>query len=596
MPHEKDEKSDFLTKVGKWKTESDNGMTSYYNRWARNMRLSKGIFSEEEGSVVSRVRKRSKVFYRKTWAIVWRLLASFYTVFLKDPDAFKIEGRDTINDPKKAKVLHFITQYRYDRLMRKKNLFIKLIWSFKDIADIGNCFGKLIWEFNEELGIDEPDFIPYPGEQMILDLSATTKDKMRYVGFINYQTKEEMEILGYKNIDKAVATAIPSNPVRHVRHFNHKDPLQNPGEKEYPSPGRFYDEEKDRIEKKYEVWEWFWFDEGIVKFAVTNRDQVILQDEERSAYGNRLPLIMGMCLLESHKLLGEGFHEPLEGIQESLNAHLNQRKDNIALTLNQQTFINRFGNVDLQSLSNSRPGAQIMMDDVNAVKDRDIPDVTHNAYNESAADEQMAEEMSGITAGKQGRGNEQKATVAQINFAESNAKIELFTAIVGETFFRDLISTLSYYIQIFETDENVFRIANDTFREKEGVDAPDVYNLDFEADCIINVGLGPVGRQFDIQQSLLAMDRATMANQSTIQLLTTGVIPPDGIRLFDLTAFMEDMLPKLGKKNVEDFFVKIPAATAKEGLEAAKAKQNDGLAGAAQPQAGGDQAGAFGSV
>lgn len=590
----------FLDKVGKWKTESDNGMSSYYNRWARNMKLSKGIFSEEN-STYSSVRKREKIFYRKTWAIVERLLASFYAVFMKDPDVFKIEGRDTKNDPHKAKVLHFMTKYRFDGLMRNKNLFLKIIGCFKDIADLGACFAKPTWEYNEEFGIDEPDFIPYPPEQMILDLTATTKDKMGHVGFINYLTKDEMSMRGYKNVEMAEATVMPNNPLRNIRHFNHNDPLQNPGENEYPSSGRYGGEDKRNITKKYEVWELFWKEKGVIKFAVTNTTRVILKETVDSPYGKKLPLIMGLCLIESHKLLGEGFHEPLEGPQESFNYNLNQRKDNLALSLNGQTFVSRFAGVDMRSLINSRPGNVTMMDDINGVVDRKIPDFTVNAYREAAADESMMQEASGVTAGKQGMETAEKATVAQINFAESNAKIELYNAMVGETFFKDFIATLAYNIQIFETDEDVFRIANDTFREKEKGDVvtEDIYDLDFEANCVINVGLGPVGRQFEIQQNLLAMDRATMANQSMIQLLATGVVPPEGIRLFDLSAFMEDLLPKLGKKNVDDFFLKIPAATALQGLQnAANAKggQNAGLAGAAAPQAGGDQDGAFGSV
>jgi len=320
------ERDPFLDKVLKWKTDSENLRSLYDDRWAANTKLLNGIFTEEEAAK-SRTRGRSKIFFRKIWATTWRLIASFYTTFLRDQDTFKIEGRDTQRDPHKARILHLMTEYRRDVLMREDSLFLKFIWGFQNIVNLGWTVGKLSWEFNT--GKDGPKFVLYPNEQVFPDMTAETKEDMRYIIFENYLQKEEMEELGYDNIDQAEATSVPSNVLRHTRHLNTRDPLQNPGENEYPTAGRYQDERRDAVGAKvYRVWECFYKENGRIKFTVTNEGKVILKEAEDSPYGNRYPCIMGLCLTQAHKLLGEGFPEPLEGPQESYNANINMRKDN----------------------------------------------------------------------------------------------------------------------------------------------------------------------------------------------------------------------------------------------------------------------------
>ena len=547
----------FLDDAQQWYNESENLRSSYDDRWAKNMKLIKGEFPEDEATR-SKVRKRSKVFFRKIWATNWRLVAAFRSAFLGDRDIFKIEGRDTITDPYKAKILHYMTEYRKDVMLRTQSLFVKFIWIFRNIVDLGWAVGKMRWNYNPDLGIDEPEFTVYPNEQVFPDLTADTKENMKYIIFENFLSKSEMEELNYENIDKAEAVSLPSNIVRQTRFSGERDPLQNPGENEYPSAGKYTGQDtKESHLKRYRAWEIFYKKDGKWMFAVTNQDKCILQKSKESPFGKRLPVVMGLCLTEAHKLIGEGFPQPLEGPQESYNANLNQRKDNIALALNKGSIVSRYGNVDLKSLVNSRPGGITLADDINAVKEREIGDVTQSSYMEAAADDSNMEEMSGVTPGVQGMGKESKATVAQINFAQSSAKIDLYISIVAETFVRDFFSLLAYMIQLFETDEKVFRIANEALR-KDSPDVKEIYDLDFEADCIVNVGLGTVGRDMEIKTTLLCMDRAIMANQAMVGLAQTGMVPREGIRLFNLTAFMEELLPMIGKKEIEKYFFMAP--------------------------------------
>lgn len=576
-----DKDKDFLNKIGGFKSESENARSAYDARWSKNIRLIKGIWDDGE-SGTSKVRKhRSKIYFRKIWATSQRMVAAFFASFMRDRDNFKIVGRDTQTDPPRAMVLHKMVEYRRDMMARKNSLFLKFIWAFLDIVNLGWCVGLLTWNYDEERGIDQPEFNLFPVEQVYPDLSAATKDEMDYIIFESYLNMDEMKAMGYKNLDRVEPESLPASQVRSARNYGMQDPLQNPKSTEYPQPGSIADNVNDNIRNVYRVWQCFYKKEGKIMFAVTNTTKAVLQEEEESIYGDRYPAVMGVCLTDPHKMIGEGLPEPLEGPQKSLNTNLNQRKDNISLLLNRETFVSRYGNVDLQSLTNSRPGGITLMDDVNAVKERDMQEVTRSSYLEAQVDESMMQEMSGITPSKMGMEGNVKATVAQINLAEGNAKIDMYSAIVGETFFKDFYSTLAYLIQRFETDEVVFRIANDHLRSQMPGQG-EIYDLNFDADCIVDIGLGNVGREIEIQHTMLAIDRANMANQSSLQMLQLGIAPEGGIKMVNTAEFFVDLLPKLGKKDFERYFYQMQAPPPPDqGMSGGQA-----MTGKNQPQIG----------
>jgi len=574
-----------LDKICKWKTESGDLRSELDRRWTKSMKLVKGIWSSDEPSK-SHVRQKEKTCYRKIHAIKWRFMAAMYQAFLKDLDSFKISGRDTLRDTHKASILQLITEWRRDGMLRTQSLFKQLLCGFANIFDMGVAVAKMTWEYLPEQGKDGPRFKLWPNEQFYPDFFAETKEEMRYCIFESFMTKEDMEAKNYDNIEKALATLPPQSDVRAVRQAGQPDTLQNPQNTEYPEAGKYAEGNKDIVPARHSVLEVFYKEDNKIMFTVVNGDNVVLQQPDESPYGDTYDmLIIGECLLEAHKLIGEDFPSPMEGSAESINYFLNMRKDNIALTLSPQKRVNRFANVDLKALLNQKAGGIVMMDDIDKSTMPEItPDVTRPAYMEAAADEAMMQEISGFTPPISGTiGADIKATVARINYAEANAKIELYIAIVGETFIRDFFSTLARLIQRFETDETIFSIANDTFRQKQqNPFIPDQYDLDFEADCIINVGTSIVGRELEIQQLLLVMDRANMANQSSIQLLTIGAQPPGGVELFNTNYFLKKILNKIGQKDYSEAIYRLSPPP-----QQGQGGQNPSIAGLGQPQIGG---------
>lgn len=571
------------------KSDSSNGRKSYENRWSRNIKISRGIPLEDK-STRSEVRNRSKIYFRKVWSIVWRLVAAFYNAFLRDTINFKLIPVDTIDDPRKAAVLQKIVQYRYRRMMRKDSLFMKHVWSFFDIGNLGLCTGKLCWEYDEQLKKDGPKYVSYAPEQVYLDFRADTKYDMEYYMFENYLSYSQLESNGYQNLEKA-KKASPSNEVRNVRNSGGRDPLQNPGSTEYPAAGSYTEgtSDKDETSGLYVVTECFYKEDGKWKFCVLHGADSYAKDPIDSPYGDSITLILGSCLTDPHKLIGEGFPESMEGPQESFNFNINMRKDNVALALNKPTLIARYGNVDMNALVNRAPGKGILADDINQVKEMDIQDVTRSSYAEGDADVGMMQDVSGITSALDGTSNAGSATETQVNLSQGTAKLDLYTAIVAETYFTDFINTLTELVSRFETDEKIYQVCQDELTSATGIDHSDVYDLDIEADLEILTGLN-IGRDNELRQNFLIMDRAAMYNQTQLALLQSGAVPPEGVKLFNSLAVLEDSLKIAGRKDFSKYFVTIPPPpqqqTPGQKLAGSMPLDNGAMAGMAAPQPG----------
>ena len=574
---------DVLLRLSAWKNESERDRRQHEHRWAKNLRLIKGQLPDNE-SPTSRVRNRSKLFFRKIWSMNWRLVASFYAAFLRDEDEVRVEGRGPEDVWPQAGVLQKMVEYRRDYLRRAKDFFLQLVWGFRDITDLGIGIAVGRWEYEtDESGMvvtDGPDIRIIPPERCLLDLSARTKHQMRFFMWEEYLTKDDLRAERYDNLDQAVPMTPTLSQVAAARQpYATAEVFKS--EHQYPSPGSVGETERKDLGAKYRVIPAFYKYDGKIMFCVWDGDKVIYKKPIPSPYGRHFPIALGLCLAEPHQLIGEGFPESNESPQESINAGINARKDNAALALNRGTIVGRFAGVDLQSLMNSRPGGITLADDPTQVIERQIMDVTQSSYAEVAADEAMMEEMSGVTPPLLGQENTTKATVAQINISQSNAKIELYLAIVGETFMREIYWLLAYLIQQFETDARVFRIANESFRKQVGQPGlPDVLNVDdFEADVIVKVGPGAVNRQAETQNLFLAMDRAIMSNNQMATLAKAGVMPPEGLDIFNTVAFMEEILPKLGIKNPQRFKMRIAPPAQPGG-------QDPSVAGSSVPQIG----------
>jgi len=545
--------------------------TSIEPRAARTMKLMKGI-SIEDTNPKSKITGRNKIYFRKIWSSAWRLLATFYQAFLQDKSKFKIWGRDDENDYLKAKVLQFLTQYHLDRLMRRSSAFKKLLWAFMNCIAPGLAVIKLRWNYNEELKIDEPDFTVYPLEQVALDWEADTVEEMRYACFENYITKDQLEEMGYENIDKIAAVQVPYSVLRATRFVNSQDPVNHATDANayvngatnhnYPEPGEEGAEPtkiESNVNSRYLALECFYKKMGKIYFCVINpTSKVFLKKPAVSPYGRIYPIAVGSMLLESHKFVPESFPEISEGPQESLNFNLNIRKDATLLAMSPGFIYGRFGGVDKQAMSKIFPGFSVAANDPSQVVPIKMADVGQNAYMEAQQDISMIEEESAVSGATLGLSNTGKTGEAQINLSQGSAKLDLYTAIVGQTLFHQFIYILAVMIQKFETKEDLFKKINAQLRQEKLLTKQheDIYDIEFDLELDIDVGISEASRIVQSQRYASVIDRMLQMNNSTFMALKAGIKIPNPT-IYDTAKVGSDLFPNLGIPNTSQYLVPI---------------------------------------
>lgn len=569
--------------------------------WSRDTRLMKGIPLEEESSI-SKTRKKHKIYFRKVWSSAIRLLASFHQAFLMDKKRFRIYGRDDEADFMKAKVLEKVTSYRLEWLMRRRNCYVRLLWALMNCISPGFAVILQIWKYNEEMGIDEPDFVVYPLEQVNLDWTSLTygnPQDMRFAMFDDYLTKEQMEEAGYENISKITSTMVPQSELQQARYSDSQDPFNSSDTSQgsnysngtvgnnYPASGAT-PEDRNPYLTKYLCTRVFWKKKGYIYYCVINPEtKTFLVTPMKSPYGREYPICMGSMLIEPHKPVPESIGNVVQGPQEALNQTINMRFDNVALAMQGGFIYSRFAGVDKQSLRNLHPGFSIAANDINGVAPIKHPDVTQSSYAEAGNFIAMIDEETGVNQIKQGNSDTTKATVASINLQESNAKHELFIATVGQTLFQQFIYNLARHCAMFETNEKIIRVANEQLRE-EGLlekDYDTIYDLEFDFDLEVNVGTSEVSRAAKINKLNAIVDRLLQSNNSTLMMLERGMTVEDP-KIFNIGQLMADHLPEYDLPDIKRYLIPVappPPEQEGGGQDQAVAGQN-----AAQPNAAED--------
>lgn len=154
-------------------------------------------------------------------------------------------------------------------------------------------------------------------------------------------------------------------------------------------------------QKLIEMWE-IWTDDYIITIA----GQTVLLRAERNpfAHGEK-PFVRIVDHLVPHEFWGIGELEPLEGIQDTMNALWNSRIDNVKLVLNSMFVVSTDYLQDPRDLT-IRPGGVVRVREGvpidQVVKNIDLGEVTSSSYTEAAEMERMSEKVSGVSAYQMG--------------------------------------------------------------------------------------------------------------------------------------------------------------------------------------------------
>lgn len=146
----------------------------------------------------------------------------------------------------------------------------------------------------------------------------------------------------------------------------------------------------------------YWTDEVVLTTAA---DQILLR-AERNPFGHaQKPFVRVLDHMVPHEFWGIGELEPLEGVQDTMNALWNTRIDNVKLVLNKMFAVSVDYLVDMKDLQ-IRPGGVVRLREgvpINqAFAPIDLGEVTSSAYEEAAEMERMSEKISGVSAYQMG--------------------------------------------------------------------------------------------------------------------------------------------------------------------------------------------------
>ena len=281
-----------------------------------------------------------------------------------------------------------------------------------------------------------------------------------------------------------------------------------------------------------------WTDDFVVTTLGTKSGILLRAERNPFAHGEK-PFVVIRDHLVPHEFWGIGELEPLEGLQDVINALWNSRIDNVKLVLNTMLMATMDYIEDPADLT-VRPGGVIRTREgippAQAVAKLDFGDVTASSYNEVMELERMTEKVSGvdpITMGQESAEYQRTATGIALTAEQANTRFTHKIHMAELTGFKHLARQYAAILQQFMPDEMVMRV-----KGQNGV-------MQFRAITQDSV----VGRfDFDVEAESSAQTESIRKEQtlSLFQMLAADpYMKPFKIR--------EDVLKTFGRKDTANY-------------------------------------------
>lgn len=301
----------------------------------------------------------------------------------------------------------------------------------------------------------------------------------------------------------------------------------------------------------------FWTDDTVM--TVLNRRAVVRVQENPFDHGEK-PFIRVVDYFQEHEFWGIGEIEPLEGMQDVMNALWNQRIDNVRLVLNRMMAFDPDNIHDLRDLQ-IRPGGTIRVKthDIPAgqvLQPIEIPDVTGSSYTEASEIERMTEKVSGVSAyttGTDSPTQNDTATGISLITEAGNTRFSLKVRMAELTGLVPLARQFGSILQQFMPDEMIVRVVG----EDGELDWKEV-----TADGLQG------GFDFDIEAESSTVTESVRKEQamSLMQTFAQIIDPATGQPVLNLQALAKDVLDAFGKVN-KDRYAPAPPPPPPMGME-----------------------------
>jgi hypothetical protein len=291
---------------------------------------------------------------------------------------------------------------KYD--WRRAEMFPKLVNFVKSMLIFGTSFGRVYWDFQEReklqmvpkklngrmiwtpkntkkikvTDFDGPNFETLNIYDCFPDPNSTNIHNMRWFIYRTFKTLDELKrendsrgVEYYKNLDK-LEEAIASKNAKGKATTDDKQWREH--RRVMMGTQEFRGEDKSNEEfvilRRFDKDMWV---DIVPEFGC------VIREEQNPYFHGELPIVHGVDYPYPGELYGMGEIEPVDRIQRAINAVLNQRLDNVQLTLRNMWKVKKNSGVDLHTLI-SAPGNIVTTDDMAAVESLQVPDVTGSTF------------------------------------------------------------------------------------------------------------------------------------------------------------------------------------------------------------------------
>ena len=462
---------------------------------------------------------RSRLFRGKTEASIRKNEAAMAVAMFSHEDVTSISAVNS-DDPTQeaaAKDLHRLVNHRLDKSVR---WFLVSIGAYHEAMIAGDICSEQYWDYDEnaagEVIVDKPAIELYPQDNVRISPNAHWLDPVRsspyivieipmYVGDVKTNMENGEWIQCDESKIKSAADKFSNQQVKAAREGTEQAAAK---ESSVPSYGDF-----DMVFVRKN----FIRDKGIDWFYFTLADQSVLSEPVRvhEAYphlreGER-PIVWGTATIEPHKVYRRSLVDRVHGAQTLGNEIANMRVDNVKQVLNKRKYATRNSGIDYRALTQSTPGGVVLMDDINAVKPEDTPDVTGSSYNEQNMLNVDFDELAGSFSNASVATNRSlNETVGGMSMLQGNANTltEYQLRILVETWVEPVIRQVVQMVQIYEDDRIVKAVCGQDVSIKD---------LQTPVETTVSVGFGATDPQQKVQKLVFALSALAQVAPEVVQ-------------------------------------------------------------------------------
>jgi len=525
-------------------------------------------------------RYRSKIFRPKSRSAIRANEAAASAAFFANMDVVSIDAQNPGDEQQQASadVMKELLQYR---LTKTIPWFLTCIGAFQDSNVIGVVCSYQAWEYEEKTEYhkipyldqdtgeqkeqtipatkilkDQPCIELMPVEQLRIHPAASWTDPIGTSPYVIRLIPMYVQDVKAKMVQTDPKTGQPKWKKLEDSAIRSASKLVFDTTKATREGNREDKTEQDNQAKPLNAFDVVWVHHNFIRidgndmvYFTLGTEHILTDPEpiEKQYFTGDRPFVMGIAVIETHKLyptspIGLGIP-----VQSELNDNANQRADNVKLVMNKRYTVLRGRNVDIQNLMRNVPGGATTVDAHDDIMERQFADVTGSSYMEQDRLNMDFDDLVGTFSQATVQANRKlNETVGGMQMFKGgvNALTEYLIKTFAETWVEPVMRQLIKLEQHYETDTVVLAIAAQKAKlmQKYGIDEVTDELLNQELTLTVNVGMGAT-------DPLQKLNSFSLAITKVRELMAA---PPQGLNVQEV---VKEIFGRLGYKDGARFLI-----------------------------------------